>query len=574
MHTGSDAHAPLTIAFVAAALLAAGLAGAWLHTAWQRRRIGERLAREWGRIRPIQPLDDHHADEAWRHLDADHPDPAGLDDRTWSDLDMDRVLATIDRTHTTLGRQILHRRLRTGAEWRHSETLRAVAVGCGDDPRMREAVGVPLALAGRSLGRGFWRITRPDPVVVARWYWCFPVLTLAMLAGLVLTAFDARALLVVAGLAVLNMGARVAASWQVPGLLTPMQQFGPVIATAERLAAVPGLPASDVDRIRASVRALRPLRRIARWVSRDPVTSGELVAAAWEYLNLLFLLDANALLLSARYLNRCGSVLRDVALWIGDVDLGLAVASLRAEPRPWCMPDWNDTGHTEIIGAWHPLVDTPVANDAVLHAGHGLVITGANMSGKSTYLRAIGIAAVLAGALDTCPAVSWTGRPFRVRSLIGRQDDLSAGKSYYLVEAEGVAALLEDARENTPTLFLLDELLRGTNTVERLAAGEAVLRALLVRPDGSGSPEIGPHVVLVATHDGELVGMLGDLYAPWHFRETVTPDGLHFDYTRRAGAASTRTAIALLETVGVVQAVTDAARRRAERLDLETGRRG
>jgi hypothetical protein len=245
------------------------------------------------------------------------------------------------------------------------------------------------------------------------------------------------------------------------------------------------------------------------------------------------------------------------------VDVALSVASLRAEPRAWSMPIWSSASQTKITGAWHPLIDVPVANDVDLCAGRGTIITGANMSGKSTYLRPAGIAAVLSRAINTCPAASWEGAPLRVRSLIGRSDDLSAGKSYYQVEADGVVALLADAQQHIPTLFLLDELLRGTNTIERLAAGEAVSRALLSGHDGCS-----PHAVIVATHDGELVTLLVDLSTPIHFRETIGPGGLSFDYKRHDGPATTRTAIALLEATGAPKQVVLAARARATQLDI------
>jgi DNA mismatch repair ATPase MutS len=149
-----------------------------------------------------------------------------------------------------------------------------------------------------------------------------------------------------------------------------------------------------------------------------------------------------------------------------------------------------------------------------------------------------------------------------VRSLIGRSDDLSAGKSYYQVEAEGVVDLLRRSRTDPPTLFLLDELLRGTNTIERLAAGEAVLRALL-----EDSHDGVRHTVVVATHDGELVSLLADCYEPWHFRESIGPEGLSFEYRRLPGPATTRTALALLEASGAPAAMLDLARVRAAELD-------
>lgn len=107
-----------------------------------------------------------------------------------------------------------------------------------------------------------------------------------------------------------------------------------------------------------------------------------------------------------------------------------------------------------------------------------------------------------------------------------------------------------------------DEILRGTNTTERLATGEAILRSLL-----HGDSNSRNHVVAVATHDGELVTFLSDLYVPWHFRETVGPEGLSFDFSRRPGPATTRTAIALLEASGAPKGLIQTARKRAREID-------
>ncbi len=540
------------------------LAGAALamHSWWQRRQLVARLRRAWGV--PLSPrrLDDDDAAEAWEELERGRGLAQGLDDRTWSDLDLDAVLATVDRTHTGLGRQMLYRRLRAATAWSDTPHLERLAQRFGREQQLREEVGIQLASAGRPMGRGLWVITRPDLIQARWWYWFFPFLAGTMVASAVVSAFEPRALLVVGALAVINLVVRMATAWQIPSILAPIRQMGPLIRTAERLVRVPGMGDEEGDLVAQEVERLRPLRRIASWVSRDPVSSGDIVASVYEYLNLLLVLDANALVFSARHLRRLAPVLERVATWVGDVDVALTVASLRAEPRSWVAPGWTEETRAELVGVWHPLIKVPVGNDATLEAGVGMVITGANMSGKTTYLRSIGIAAVLARSLNTCPATSWHGRAFRVRSLIGRSDDLSAGKSYYQVEAEGVVELLQESQSHTPTIFLLDELLRGTNTIERLAAGEAVLRALL---DSCG--QRSDHAVIVATHDGELVPMLRDVYEPWHFRETMGPEGLTFDYRRRKGPASSRTALALLEAAGAPHAVVDAARRRATELD-------
>ncbi len=460
---------------------------------------------------------------------------------------------------------MLYHRVRAGAGSGATPAVEDLATLFGRDREARLYAGLHLARSGSSLGYSLWALVRPGAIRVRWWYWIFPVLGLAVIGAAVSIPFYPRALVLLIVLAVVNMTVRATTAWQLPGLLAPMRQMGPLIRIARRLARGPGMDEhASARETLADVRKLRILKRVARWVSRDPAAVGEIVASVWEYLNLLLLLDANALLFSARHLRRSAPVLARVATWVGDVDVALTIASLRAEPRDWCVPDWTGgpDGGTRVDGLWHPLIERPVPNDVSLRGGRGLIVTGANMSGKSTYLRTVGVAMVLGRALNTCPATSWRGPGFRVRSLIGRSDDLSAGKSYYQVEAEGVVELLRRSREDPPTLFLLDELLRGTNTIERLAAGEAVLRALL-EESGDGVR----HTVVVATHDGELVSLLADCYEPWHFRESIGPEGLSFEYHRLPGPATTRTALALLEDSGAPAAMLDRARRRAAELD-------
>jgi DNA mismatch repair ATPase MutS len=184
------------------------------------------------------------------------------------------------------------------------------------------------------------------------------------------------------------------------------------------------------------------------------------------------------------------------------------------------------------------------------------------MSGKTTFLKAIGVNTVLAQSIHTCLASTFDAPHFHVQSCIGRADDLIAGKSYYIVEVEQVLARVQASAETTPHLFLFDELFRGTNAVERIAAAEAVLREL-VEPAGQRRT----HVVLAATHDAELVELLDDCYAAYHFSDTIGPQGLVFKYRLEPGPATTRNAITLLELYGAPPSVVRRALTRAAALD-------
>lgn len=187
-------------------------------------------------------------------------------------------------------------------------------------------------------------------------------------------------------------------------------------------------------------------------------------------------------------------------------------------------------------GLFHPLIPDPVPNDCHVDS-RSLLITGSNMAGKSTYLRAVGTAAVLAQTLATVPARSWVAPTLRVETLVGRADDLMDGKSYFYAEAERVKEMLDIAGGEHRCLFTIDELYRGTNTRERVAAAYAVLSHL----------ESLGHLCVVATHDLELLDLLGDRWDLWHFVETVNRTGVLFDYRIRAAVAATPNALRLLQ---------------------------
>ena len=116
-----------------------------------------------------------------------------------------------------------------------------------------------------------------------------------------------------------------------------------------------------------------------------------------------------------------------------------------------------------------------------------MLVTGSNMSGKSTLLRTVGVNAVMAQTIHTCLAEAYAAPIFTLRSCIGRSDDLLSGKSYYIVEVESLIELVRASQGAAPHLFLLDEMFRGTNAVERIAAGQAVLRELVDGGEGDAA---------------------------------------------------------------------------------------
>ena len=174
------------------------------------------------------------------------------------------------------------------------------------------------------------------------------------------------------------------------------------------------------------------------------------------------------------------------------------------------------------------------------------------MSGKSTFIRTVGVNAILAQTIHTCFAQEYQAPFLDVKASMGASDSLTESKSHYLSEVESIRVLVVSSQSGRQCLFLIDELFRGTNTVERVAAAKAILEYL----------NHSDNIVIAATHDIELAELLDQRYESHHFREIIQNDQMVFDYKLQKGTSSTRNAIAILEMFGYPESVV------AEALDV------
>ena len=213
--------------------------------------------------------------------------------------------------------------------------------------------------------------------------------------------------------------------------------------------------------------------------------------------------------------------------------------------------------HIRALDMYHILVSDrkPVANS--IDTGRDVLVTGSNASGKSTFLKTVAICAILGQALDIVPAREYSAPFFRVYSSMALTDNLRGGESYFVVEIRSLKRICDAAEDESPVpvLAFIDEVLRGTNTIERIAASSEILASL----DRPGT------LVFAATHDIELTRILKDHYTNVHFGETIEGGDVHFDYRLKPGKSDTRNAIRLLGVSGyredIVRRAADAAER-------------
>ena len=506
---------------------------------------------------------------------------ASMDDRTWDDLNMDAVFAALDHTASTLGQHALYHRLRTTPEADRLEAFEALVERMTADVPARERARRALGRLRDPNGYDLWWLAGEDAVETKSWYVLFPLLaavTLVLLL-LLLTPWWPRVVPLLIVSLVANLFVRFSTDRRVFGLAAAFRQLAPVVATAQALRFLNGGGIEPIaGPLQSDTPRLRRLKTISRWVSGDPlmlsvspnplaIILSDFLNAIYEYINLAFLLDANGVYFGAGELQAHGGALLRLLAAMGDVDAAISVAAFRESADVWTRPRFSPPGSPAVLTAVrHPLVDAAVANTITLAPGRGALVTGSNMSGKSTFLRTVGVAAVMAQTIHTCLAESYAAPAVHVRSCIGRADDLLSGKSYYIVEVESLLELVQASAARAPHLFLLDELFRGTNAVERIAAGQAVLEELLGADDAPT-----PHFVMAATHDGELVDLLSRRYAAYHFGDFVGPDGITFDHRLLPGRATSRNAITLLRLHGAPARLVDRATACAATLDQQRG---
>ena len=238
----------------------------------------------------------------------------------------------------------------------------------------------------------------------------------------------------------------------------------------------------------------------------------------------------------------------------GYLDSMISIASFRESLPYYSLPELREEKSTylKVENLYHPLLSHPVANS--IEAQKGILVTGSNASGKSTFLKNIAVNTILSQTIYTATATACQAPYFKVMTSMALRDDLESGESYFIVEIRSLKRILDEAEKEGCLLCIIDEVLRGTNTIERIGASSQILADL--RRD-----QVLP---FAATHDIDLSYILEDLYENYHFEEEVKEHEVFFNYLLKEGRVTTRNAIRLLEMTGYKESLVEGAKRSVE----------
>jgi len=484
-----------------------------------------------------------------------------VDDQSWADLDMDPAFGFLDRTCSGPGEAVLCSWLsRPDPAPDVLDARDRLATRLTESPddrdRLRETLS-PIGYRGAAGAIDLLWGDVPEPP----WYApMFGPLSLAPFAGLAaFYVWGAAGILygfvplyVVNLLFHFRMGERLQLYRE---SIVSLARFS---VACRRIAALPVSAIGDhQQKLREVLPAVRRVEEASRVLLIDLGNRGDILSAVYEYLGVLFLVTARGFLRTMRTLENESVELRRAFVLVGELDAAYSIASLRAGLQVWCRPELSDDEPDLVIeGIRHPQIDDAVPNSLRL-GERGALVTGVNMSGKSTLLRTVGLGAIMAQALATVPATRWSGPRLRVLTSISHRDRILEGKSFFLVEAERMLELLRGATEDGRALVLVDELLRGTNSSERIGASVVLLDHIAA----AGA------ITLVATHELELAERLGDRFEALHFEEVVGDGALAFTYRLAPGIATTRNALRLLSELGLPEPLVERATRIARECD-------
>lgn len=498
---------------------------------------------------------DYESIESYWNLKRKNEKPSfTIDATTWDDLDMDDVFVRINNTHSSIGEETLFAMLHEPVyEPEKLQEFENIVQCLSKDEETRLKLQYQLAKLGKVTGNGLPDFLYNPAEKRLRMSFVFPILGAMTAIFIVLTIISPRTfiLLMIASM-ICNMIIYYKTKLMIDTELVSMNYIASLTACVHNITSIKcnGLK-KQLDRLSSLNKPLKSLKHAAI-LGQNKQSDLDFL---YEYIKMVFLLDFIVYNRVISAICRHTDAFREIYHIIGRLDSALSVASYRKSVKRYTTPVFTDDMEISLKGICHPLLKNPVSNTATLK--RSLIITGSNASGKSTFVKSIAINAILAQTINTCIADEFRMKPSFVITSMAVRDSIEAGESYYIAEIKSIRRVINKLNDNVRCLCFIDEILKGTNTIERIAASASILNYLHNKNC----------FAVIATHDIELTEITGDYYDNYHFSEHITDDGIHFDYKIYEGRATTKNAIKLLEFMKYDPEITAKANELAENFE-------
>ena len=463
-----------------------------------------------------------------------------IDDQTAHDLNVDEVFKKISNCSSTPGEQMLYYILRT-PKTNSAELIERNKIidKFKNDENLRSTIQQIFSNLGKQRKGEIFNLFNTETFVNKSKVLLYNLIALSSVVELVWFIIDgADKIPTFIGIFAIYMFISLRTASEIEYELTSLQYLGDFIRASKELSKIDDPTLKDeIDKIKERVDLFSKIDKKTLFI----YSQGALDIFI-ETINALFLTRIRSYYSIINIIKKNRQELIELYALVGKIEAYISVSSYRTKLKNYSLPNFTDNKNNlfKIENACHPLLEDGIPNSINLN-NKGVILTGSNMSGKSTFMRTLALNMLLAQSIYTCLCDDYNASFFRVMSSLSISDDVLSGTSYYLEECNAVLRILNSLDEEVPAFCIIDEIFKGTNPIERIATSKQILKYIMNRNALS----------IVATHDLELAETCNDKYLKYYFCEDVDEnEGLIFDFKLKEGICNTGNAIKLLSYLG------------------------
>ncbi len=457
------------------------------------KKLKARLTESFGKVPEQKKCEFESIESYHRHKKEHLINSEIIDSITWDDLDMNVVFKRINTCLTSVGEEYMYDALHQVQVGKDVLLKRESLISClEENPEIRLKLQMNLAKSGKYNYSGLASfIFEPDAKTLMHPF-MYNILALVPIICACTAFFTQYGVLFFIFAAILNGFVYYSTKLKIERELPAIRYFSSVLHCINRFYKIKGLETFPFfNELNKSFDIFKNLRTNLSGIMRKDVSD---IAIFIEYIKIIFLTDIRSYNRTIQRIVKYSEDFHTLYKCLGEIDMAICVLSFRKSLPFYCIPAFHSENSICFEDLYHPLLSEPVPNSGKI--SRSSIVTGSNASGKSTFIKALAVNGLLAKSLK------------RILHKV----------------------------QSTPCTCFVDEILKGTNTIERIAASASVLKYL----------HSTDCLCVTASHDIELTHILSGEYDNYHFREYITDDGIHFDYKLKEGPSQTRNAIRLL----------------------------
>ena len=474
----------------------------------------------------------------WNHKKEFSKEIFYIDDITWNDLDMNLLYSKINATQSSSGEEVLYYKLRTlSFDEKELSYFNHLSNLFQNNQTQKLNTLISLFKLGKQNSTKifsflFTELEDKKTVVIP-----YHLLRLFLIISILsLLFFPMLGSILILSSISLNIFVHFSQKNIIDKDLSTLQYISSLVKSAKEISKLDFSSIPELsEKLNQLINTLHPLSK-RLFLSTNSATND--LAIFISYSRIILLQDIIAYYKTFSFVKTHQNEILELYHLIGELDCAIALGEYRNTLPFSSTPHFTNSHQVIVEDLYHPLVENPIVNS--LSWDENMIITGSNASGKSTFVKSLAISLIFSQTVGFSFSKQLSTKPSMVITSMAIKDDIKQQDSYFIAEIKSLKRLMSQLNPNIRCVCFIDEILKGTNTIERIAASASILEYLSSQNC----------LVSVASHDIELTEIMKSVYLNYHFRETITNDEILFDYKLYLGPTTTHNAILLLKHLG------------------------